>query len=54
MNISKFVKMLQSVGNGDDFDTYFVKLQDKKSCCGPTKEEARRDYTAMNDLRQFR
>ncbi len=54
MNIRKFVRMLQSVGNGDDFDTYFVNLQDKKSCCGPTKEEARRDYTAMIDLRQVR
>ena len=54
MNIRKFVRMLQSVGNGDDFDTYFVNLQDKKSCCGPTKEEARRDYAAMIDLRQVR
>ncbi len=54
MNISKFVKMLQSVGNGDDFDTYFVKLQGKKSCCGPSKEEAHKDYAAMIDLRQIR
>ena len=54
MNIRKFVRMLESIGNGDDFDTYFVNLQDKKSCCGPSKEEARRDYTAMIDLRQVR
>ena len=54
MNISKFVKMLQSVGNGDDFDSYFVKLQGKKSCCGPSKEEAHKDYAAMIDLRQIR
>ena len=47
MNISKFVQALHTVGNSDDFDTYFLKLQDKKCACGPSKEEARKDYTAM-------
>ena len=53
MNINNFVRALHSVGKSDDFDSYFLNLQEKKSYCGPTKEEARKDYAAMIASRQI-
>ena len=53
MNISKLVHALPKIGHFDDFDTYFLNLQDKKCACGPTKEEASKDYAAMLRSRQI-
>ena len=53
MNISKFVQALHTIGNSDDFNTYFLNLQDRKYACGPSKEEARKDYAAMMTSKHF-
>ena len=47
MKFSKISQAINALVNADGFDAYFNKLQDRDCACGPTKDEARRDYTAM-------
>ena len=47
MKLSKIVRAVHSIGNVDDFKTYYLHLQDKSCPCGPTIDEAHRDYATI-------
>lgn len=47
MNISRIVHALLEIGNSDDFDSHFLRILDVNASCGPTRDQARRDYNAM-------